>query len=201
MMRLRYWIAGFVGLTFLGLFVGSFFLDSILRARLERVMNQKLTGYQARLAQAHLWLFNGRLVLGGLTIVQDAHPRPPVASFPAIRISIQWTELFSDRIVADCLMDRPAIRVDLTQLSQEHADKVPLNQKGWQQALQSVYPFKINRFRIRNGDITYVDTDPNRPLHLEQLQFVADNIRNFSLLGPLSIARLICFLGQIYFSR
>jgi hypothetical protein len=44
--------------------------------------------------------------------------------------------------------------------------------------LQSVYPFKINRFRIRDGDIPYIDTDPKRPLHLEQLEFVDDNIRN-----------------------
>ena len=178
-MRSRlYWIGGILVGIFILLFVASFFLDSILRARLERAMNERLTSYHTRLAKAHLWLFNGNLVLRDLTIVQDAHPKPPVANFPVMSISIQWRELFSGRIVADCLLRRPVVRFDLTQLRKENADKVPLKDKGWQQALQSLYPFKINRFRIRDGDITYIDIDPKRPLHLANLEFNADNIRN-----------------------
>ena len=74
---------------------------------------------------------------------------------------------------------RPEVRIDTAQFQAEKKDKVPMRQKGWQDALENVYPFKINKFRIRDGDVTYVDAnDPKRPLHLKELNFTADNIRN-----------------------
>ena len=45
-------------------------------------------------------------------------------------------------------------------------------------ALQSVYPFKINRLSISNGDVTYVDKSTSKPLHITKLNFASDNIRN-----------------------
>lgn len=53
-----------------------------------------------------------------------------------------------------------------------------MKDEGWQQALEAIYPLKINLFRIENGDLTYVDDDPKRPLHVGQLNLIADNIRN-----------------------
>ena len=62
--------------------------------------------------------------------------------------------------------------------SQEKKSKVPLRQKGWQDALEAVYPFKINRFTIDDGDVVYIQDAVNPPLHLANLNFTTDNIRN-----------------------
>jgi hypothetical protein len=74
-------------------------------------------------------------------------------------------------------MWNPKIHIDRAQFTTEAKSKTPLREKGWQDALQSAYPFKINRFAIRNGDITYIDPG-SRPLHLTELNLVTDNIRN-----------------------
>ena len=72
----------------------------------------------------------------------------------------------------------PRIHINQPQLVTEARSKTPLRQQGWQDALEAVYPFKINRLAIRDGDVTYIDKADERPLHLADLNFVTDNIRN-----------------------
>ena len=160
-----------VGLILLGLIVGvfilSFFLDEIIspahRARDERETN----GYHTTLPHAHLQLLGGRLTLRGLKIIQEHHPTPPVAHVETMQFRIQWRELLTGHVVADVLLVRPHVRIDTAQFQAEKQSNVPLRQKGWQDALENVYPFKINKFQIRDGDVVYVDAnDPHHPLHL-----------------------------------
>jgi len=144
-------------------------------------MNKSLKDYHTSLGGAHLQILGGTLTLTNLIVVQDAHPVPPVAHIPVLQISIQWRELLTGHIVAYCLVDRPDVHIDLVQLSSEHSSKLSLRQRGWQDAIQRIYPFKINQFHLHDGTVTYVDTDPAHALHLEQVNFVADNIRNIRL--------------------
>ena len=156
----------------------SIALDPFVRARVEQTMNRSLKGYHTSLGHAHVSLLSGALSLSDLTIIQDAHPSPPVGHIPYLRISIEWRALLGWHVVADCLINQPAIHINLPQLSSEAKGKVPIRQRGWQDALQNIYPFKINRFRVHDGALTYIDTDPNRPLQFVHLNIVAGNIRN-----------------------
>ncbi|HLI93413.1 MAG TPA: DUF748 domain-containing protein, partial [Puia sp.] len=160
------------------LFVAPLFIDPIIRSSVERDMNEQLKGYETHVAGAHLRLFDGELSLQDVTLIQKAHPRSPVGRFPVMSIDIQWSELFIGHIVADLLLFHPRLRIDLTQLRTEEHDKVPLSKKGWQDAIESIYPFRVNHLTIDDADVTYVDTDPKRPLRLEHLYVSAGNIRN-----------------------
>jgi hypothetical protein len=173
-----FWVGGIFATLIVALFVASFFLDDIVRARTESAMNQKLKGYHVALAHAHLQLVGGILTLSGLKVIQQAHPHPPVADIPMMRFHIQVKELFSRRVVADVLLSHPKVHIDQTQLVAEKKDKVPLRQKGWQDALEAAYPFKINRFSIDDGDVVYIQDAVNPPLHIANLNFTTDNIRN-----------------------
>jgi hypothetical protein len=66
-------------------------------------------------------------------------------------------------------------------LLKESNDKVPIEDKGWQDALEAIYPLKINEFRLKNGELTYIDDDPKRPLQISRMDFLATNIRNVSV--------------------
>src|ERR1700736_5261386 len=147
------------------LFVASFFFDGIIRARTQAAMNQKLKGYHVALGTAHLQLVGGRLTLRDIKIIQQAHPRPPIADVAMMRFHIEWKELFSRRVVGDVLLWRPKVHIDRTQFVSEKNNRVPLKQKGWQDALESAYPFKINRFTIEDGDIVYIQDTLNPALH------------------------------------
>ncbi len=142
-------------------------------------MNEKLKGYHTSLPHAHLQIIGGRLTLSGLKIIQEKDPTPPIAHIDTMQFTIQWRELFTGHVVADVLLVRPRVRADTRQFQAEKSNKVPVRQEGWQEALENIYPFKINRFRISDGDLVYIDADePKRPLHIEHLYFSADNIRN-----------------------
>jgi len=177
-LRLSVWLAAALCGVLVILFVASFFLDPFIRTRVEQGMNSQLKGYQTRVGGAHLQLLGGALFLRDITLTQNAHPQPPVGNVPSLVIRIQWHRLVTGHVVADLLIARPRLHINLMQLRSERVDKVPLNKKGWQDAIQDIYPFKINQVRIRDGSIIYIDTDPQRPLKLEQLYLTAGNIRN-----------------------
>jgi hypothetical protein len=91
---------------------------------------------------------------------------------------VNWKALLRGRVVGDMLMDRPRVYMNLAQARKEIADPTPIKERGWQEALEAIYPLKINEFRVREGDITYQDQGPYKPLRLRNLNFVATNIRN-----------------------
>jgi len=179
--RVLRWGVGIpVGLA-LVLFVASFFIDEPLRAIMEKKLNRDLKGYSVRLPGLHFQLIGLSLTLKGLTVYQQAHPDPPIVYFPVLKASILWREFFSGKRVAEFKLDRPSININLKQLRSEVASEVPLKERGWQQAVEDIYPLKINSLKINDASITYIDQDPKKPFVLSHLNLQAHNIRNIHL--------------------
>src|SRR5215510_5846939 len=172
------WILASFAVLLAVLVVASLLIDEPLRAYTERKLNANLKGYTAHLGRLDFHPLGFSLDLKDLIITQDQNPDPPVAAIPKLSASVQWRALFAARLVADFSMDRPAVYINRKQTKKEMEDKVPVQERGWQQALESIYPLKINEFKIRNGEVTYIDEGPFKPLHLSQLNFRAGNIRN-----------------------
>ncbi|MBV8775474.1 MAG: DUF748 domain-containing protein [Deltaproteobacteria bacterium] len=160
------------------LLIASFFTNGLIRGRAEKAMNEKLVGYHTAVGRARLNLLDGDLTLMNVVVVQNAHPNPPVMNIGSITAHIEWAALFHGRVVAAFTIRRPRLHIDLSQLEHESSKKTPVSKEGWQDALQNVYPFKINRLTIDDGDLTYVDVDPTRPLHLQNVYLTAGNIQN-----------------------
>jgi hypothetical protein len=171
------WILLIACLALLILFVASHF-DAYLRRTLEAKINQRLKGYSVTLAHAHLSPLGLSLTLQGLVIRQQANPNPPVADLPRLTASVEWREVLHGHLVADAIFDQPRVHLNLIQLRQEDRDKVEVQDRGWQQALESIYPLKFNMIQVRNGDLVYIDEDPGHPLHISRWNLSASNIRN-----------------------
>src|SRR5262245_55502041 len=178
MRRIWVWLAvSLIIVLCVSIAIGFFSLEP-LRGTLEKKINASLRGYTVQLGTAYFHPFGFSLELQDLVIVQQANPHPPVMSIPTLTASVHWRALLSGRLVADFVLDHPVISISRKQTVQESKDKIPLQERGWQEALASISPFKINQFRIIEGDFTYIDEGPFRPLHLSQLNFRASNIRN-----------------------
>lgn len=171
------WVLVAAVLALVLLFVANHF-DEYLRRTLETKINQRLHGYHVSLAYAHLSPFGLSLTLKGLTIRQDANPDPPVADIPRLKTSVEWREVLGGHLVADAVFDQPRVHVNLPQLKVEAKDQVKMKDRGWQQALEAIYPLKFNLMQVRDGDLVYIDTDPKRPLHISHWNATASNIRN-----------------------
>ena len=159
-------------------FLATFFIDGPLRRLVESNMNRRMVGYTASIGKLHFHPIGFSLDLLDLVLVQDAHPDPPVMRIGQLHASVHWRELLFGRAVADFRLYRPVLYVDRSHFETEMKDPTPIDQHGWQDALESIYPLKINRFVIEEGDVTYYDGGPTKPLHLGRLELVAENIRN-----------------------
>jgi Domain of Unknown Function (DUF748) len=177
MRRWWIWLVGAVGFLAVAAVIGSFFIDEPLRRYVEQQMNARLQGYTVRIVALDFHPFSFSVDLEDVVIVQEAHPDPPVVRVPELSASVQWRALLSGRVVADVQVERPAMYLNLTQLRQEARDEVPMQERGWQAAVQAVLPLQINELRVVSGELTYIDTDPARPLRLSQLNVRAGNIR------------------------
>ncbi len=164
------------GIVALGLFDGL--IDAPLRGYMERQINSRLQGYTVRIGTLDVHPFSLSVDLRDVTVVQEAHPEPPVVQVPQLHASVQWRALLSWSLVGDVRVDRPEVHVHLAQLRQEAADDVPVQARGWQEALQSVMPLEINELRVVDGQLTYRDEGPVPPVRLSQLHVRAENIRN-----------------------
>jgi len=175
------WLIGIPVVLALVLFIVSFFLDEPLRRNMEKNINRDLKGYTVRLPKLHLQLLDLSLTLKEMIVLQQAHPDPPIVYFPVLRASIHWREIISGQLVAEFKLDQPKININLLQLRSEAANRVSLKERGWQQAVEDIYPLKINSLKINDATITYIDEDSKRPLTLSHLNLQAINIRNINL--------------------
>jgi hypothetical protein len=177
MIRQRTWL--WVALVVWACLVGlSYYLDTILPGYVERAMNQRITGYSVRIRAVRFHPIGFSLDLLDLTVTQDQHPDPPVLRIPRLHASVHWGAMLERRLVADFLVEHPKAYVDLGQARAEMQDKTAMRERGWQEALESIYPLKINVFRLTEGEAIYVDRGPFRPLQLSHVQLHVDNIRN-----------------------
>ena len=130
--RSKKWIilGGILFLFFLVVVAGLQLVKEPLRRYLEGRMNRSLAGYTITLGGLDLrpvFTINFR----NLRISQDAHPDPPVASFPELQASIHWKALLSGRMVGDMLIRNAEFSFDLNKIESESKDKVPLEKRGW----------------------------------------------------------------------
>ena len=177
--RIAYLSAWGVGVVIVLMMIASFFVDEPLRRYMERELNAELKGYSVQLPALSFHPLGFSVTLKNLTVAQTAHPKPPLALIPMLHASVHWRALLHARPVADFLFRKPQIHIDLPQVRNEVADPVPLKDKGWQQAVETIYPLKINLLRVEDADVLYIDEDdPQRPLHFAQMNLVAENIRN-----------------------
>ncbi len=177
MRKFWWWIFGALSFIVVAFVAVSFFIDKPLRGYMEQKLNNRLKGYTVSLQATHFHLLGFSLELQDLLVRQDANPEPPVAYIPKLSASVQWKALLFARVVADFILDQPAIYINRQQTQKEIDDQTPVKERGWQEALEAIYPLKINEFRVNNGSVLYQEQG-FRPLYLSQINFRAANIRN-----------------------
>jgi hypothetical protein len=179
--RILGWVVGIPVILAIVLYGASYLIDEPLRSNTEKKLHRDLKGYSVRLQAVHVQLIGLTATLTGLTVLQQAHPDPPIACFPIVKASIHWRGLLAGRLVGELMLDRPKININFLQLRNETASDVPLKERGWQLALEDIYPLKINTFKINDASITYIDQNPKQPLVLSHLNLQTTNIRNIHL--------------------
>ena len=169
-----------VGLLVLLLLTGAAFLiDEPLRSYIEQKMNRSLRGYTVHIGSLDFHPIGISVDLEDVRLLRIDKPDPPVATLARWSASLHWKALLSGRLVNDQYIERPRFHITRSLAKQEAADDTPVKDRGWQDAVESVYPFKINQIRIDDAELTYIDeAKSERPLRAVHINIYASNIRN-----------------------
>lgn len=156
-------------------------LDEPARRYMEGEANRRLTGYTVRIPMLRVHLWKASIEVRDASLAQDANPDPPVLHMQRFVTAVDWRALLHGRVVADLTFERPTAFLNLRQLRTEAASDVPLEERGWQAALEALaLDLKINRLQVVDGDVTYADQGPFKPLRVSRLNLNAENIRNIA---------------------
>lgn len=166
--------------------VGLFCMDSLLAGPMqrwaERSMNANLKGYTVRIGRVRPHLWRLAFDLDDLVLMQNTHPDPPVANFGALKFSLQISELLRLKVAGDLTIVRPALHIDLTQIQEEVNSHVSLKERGWQKAVESIFPFKLDRVQVQEGSLLYLSGGTaSKPLQITKVFMVAKNVRNIAV--------------------
>jgi hypothetical protein len=178
MRRWWIWLGGAVALLAGAAVAAGFWLDEPLRRYVERHMNASLLGYTVRIGALDVRPFTLAIDVQDLVITQQTSPDPPVLRLPKLSARVQGRALLSARVVADVRVERPAVHLTPPQPRTGAHEAAHARGPGWQEALQTIYPLKIHELRVVEGEVSYPDADPARPLRLRHLNGRAHNIRN-----------------------
>ena len=168
-----------IALLFLLLLTAALFIDEPLRVYIEGKMNRSLKGYRVHIGALDFHPIGASIDLHEIRLERVDEPGPPVATIARWSASVHWRALLSGRVVNDQDIERPKFHISRRLASREAGNETPVSERGWQDAVESVYPFKINQVRITDGEILYVDeSKPDQPLRARRMNVYASNIRN-----------------------
>jgi len=168
-----------VALLLLLFLIAALFLDEPLRAYVEAKMNRSLKGYRVHIGALDFHPIGASIDLHEIRLERVDADDPPVATIARWSASVHWKALLSGRLVSDQEIERPRLHITRTLARQEAGSDVPVKERGWQDAVESVYPFKINQVRVTDAELTYIDeAKPKQPLQARRVNLYASNIRN-----------------------
>ena len=161
------------------LLAAALFIDEPLRAYVEQKMNRSLKGYRVYIGALDFHPIGASLDLHDIRLVRTDEPDPPVATVVRWSASVHWRALLSGHLVNDQDIERPRFHITRTLARQETGSDTPVKDRGWQDAVESVYPFKINQVTITDAELMYLDeAKPEQPLRIRHMNLHASNIRN-----------------------
>lgn len=156
----------------------SYFASGPIRSYLMRNANSHLKEYTVEIGKARFSPVWFALDLWDVKIIQNAKPDPAVVEISHFKATVHWKQLLRLRVVGDLRLEQFSLHIDLGNFQKEKEKNYPVREENWQEALQSVYPLKIDQLWVTNADLTYIDKGPYKPLQLSRINLFARNIRN-----------------------
>lgn len=189
-------------LLVVGLIIFRIFLPTLVKNYVNKILANDIPGYYGQVEDIDIALYRGAYVIKGLYLDRvSADSKTPFINLPETDISIEWKSLFDGRIVSEIYAYDP----QLTYILEDMDEKEKSDEEDWSEALTNIVPVDINHFEIINGKFAFIQLNatPTIDLHLNELDLVADNLRNVKARErklPSPISATAVSIGQGKFS-
>ncbi len=155
-------------------------------------VNRKLSeipGYRAHVAAVTLHLWRGGYQIHNIDIKKTSGKVPvPFFSAPLVDLSVQWHALiFEHAAVGNIEIYRAKMNLVNGPTSETRQTEV---NAPWAQKIKQLYPLKINRFAVHDGEIHYRNytREPAEDLPFDRVEMVGTNLTNSKKLSKSLIA-------------
>jgi len=171
--------------TAIGIFVVLVLALVALRLALpsivQRYVNQKLDEipeYDGSIGDVDIHLIRGAYSIDDIDIEKTTGAVPvPFFSARTVDFSMGWKEIFHGALVGEITVFECSVNFVRGETKEESQTSID---RTWLQVVQDLFPFRINRFAIREGSIWFHDlgTDPKVDVYMTNLMAVCTNLYN-----------------------
>lgn len=152
-------------------------LPSIVKHYVNKQL-QKSKDYSGRVGDIDISLWRDAYEIKNISISKrNGQVKEPFFSAPFIDLSIQWSALFHHHINAKIYIQQPKLNF----VKGPTPEKSQAGENtSWNQMLENLTPFQLNRLDIHDGEIHYKDdySDPKVDIYFNQLGVSATNLSN-----------------------
>lgn len=147
----------------------------------EKYVNHQLnrnTEYGGTIGDVSVSLWRGAYAIKNINIFKKNDAiKEPFFKAQTLDLSIEWKELFHGAVVGAVEMDDPRLNF----VSGPTAAQTQTGTNvAWNQTLSSLFPFELNRFQIKTGEVHFQNlySKPPVDIYLNHLTAVATNFTN-----------------------
>jgi len=137
-----------------------------------------IPGYSGHIVDVDLSILRGAYQIEGIELVKtDGKVEVPFFSSTLIDLSVEWKALFNGSLVGELEIQDPKLNFVQGPTEEQSQDSID---KSWQETVRDLFPLRINRFEIINGQVHYRDfhSDPQVNVFIERLNALATNLTN-----------------------
>ena len=167
----------FVIILLVALVVARAFLPIWVRDYVNRTLSE-MDDYRGHVADVDIHLWRGAYSLHGVEIVRTSGKVPvPFFAAPTVDLSVEWKALFDGSLVGEIHFEKP--KMNFVNGKSEASTQVGLD-KPWTEKIRELFPLKINRATVRDGEIHYRDfgRKPEVDVEMDRIRMVALNLTN-----------------------
>lgn len=139
---------------------------------------QELPGYGGSIGDVSIHLWRGAYAIHDVSVVKKTNNLPvPFVAAKRVDFSVEWKELWNRSIVGEIVVDQAQLNFAKGKAKEEDQTSID---KSWTQVVEDLFPFKINKFELRDSEIWFHDfgTKPKVELFLTNCHIVCSNITN-----------------------
>ncbi len=160
----------------------------VLRLALEPIVEhyanaslQDIEGYSGSIRDVDINLYRGAYQIEGLRLDKvDGSSQTPFFSVDTLDLSIEWGALLDGALVGEVILSHPMLNFITSQADADTTQNQTGEEVDWQDQLKDFMPLTLNRFEVKQGDVTYRDQSMDPPVDatLNQLDLLATNLSN-----------------------
>jgi uncharacterized protein involved in outer membrane biogenesis len=130
----------------------------------EKYVNDRLDameGYDGHIGDVDIHLWRGAYTIDDVKIVKtEGKVSVPFFEAEQVDLSVKWSALFDGALVGEIELQHPKINF-VKGKSKASSQTKPA--KDWRETVKDLFPLKIDKLEIVNGEIHFKEPGPSRP--------------------------------------